>query len=411
MSTSPRRQSTVGRDSDGKRQTSTAPAPTSAPTTPAPTTPAPTTPNPSTPNVVGFFNEIKVLFPWIEQLGFTPEWFQELAATSASGEQVLAQLRQAPQYKQRFPGLWRTDGSLRMNEAQYLATESNYRQLLRQYGFNENDYASPVSLVGFFEGEIDPNELKDRLDVYKQVQDGGQSTRDAFYVYAGLNVTNDDLFEAIVDPAAGQRLTDEYNRRIASGQFDYTTWITRATEVGLERVAQTLGDLSKTGAVTGDVVQTILRTDPGFARQIMDALYTGGSGQVNQAQPLDLQELLSAFEYAAIGAAASNSGLELPTLERVAEIRAAGVDRARASQAYLEYGQNRGIYSGAIGRSRGDRFTQGQFEQAAFLNDAQQASDLRSAMAAEEAAGNARSAFRFDQDRTGRLFQRGLRPV
>lgn len=350
-------------------------------------------------------DDLQAAFPWVQQLGFSPSFFQELVANSASSAEILTTLRAAPQYRQRFPGLWRQDGSVRMTEAQYLAREQDMRNVLRQFGM-EQDYTTPSSLAGFFEAEMDPNELKDRLDVYDQVKRGSRAVKDAFYVYAGLRVSDDDLYEAVVDPAAQQRLTDEYNKRVASSQFDYTTWITRATEVGLERVTETLTELQKTGAVTGTAVNAVLRTDPNFARTIMDALYTGGDATA--AQPLNLNELVTAFEYAAIGAAATNAGLELPTKERIAELRSAGVDRAKIQSAFTQYAANKGIYESAVKRVDGGDFGQQQFEDATLIGKADTMSTLQRALAREEAAGQQGGQFRFDVDRQGRLEQAGF---
>jgi hypothetical protein len=381
------------------------------PTNTNPANPANPSAGGTTTNLEGFYNEITGLFPWIQQLGLTPEWFHTLAAESAGPDEVIAKLRQAPQYRQRFPGLFRNDGSMRMTEAQYIGQEDTYRRLLRQYGHDMSNYQSPVSLVGIFESEQDPNEFRDRLEVYRMLGEGSQDQRDAFYVYAGMQVTVDDLFEAIVDPAAGQRLQDEYNRNVASQPLDYPTWITRATEVGLQRVAQTLTDAQRNGRLTGAVVQQVLQTHPDFARQIMDALYTGGSGDVNQAAPLSLQELLATFEYAALGSAAKAAGLELPDKARLAEMRSIGVTRAQAMQEYSIYGGKRGVFNAALQRIRGQSFTQNDFERAAFLGDATAQRDLAMGLAAEEAAGRSGGQFRFDQNRAGRLFQQGLRPV
>jgi hypothetical protein len=354
-------------------------------------------------------DDLQADFPWLQQLGFTPAFFQDLVASSSSSAEIITQLRAAPQYRQRFPGLWRQDGSVRMTEAQYLAREQDMRNVLRQFGMGDQ-YSTPSSLVGFFESEMDPNELRERLEVYDTVKRSGRSTRDAFYVYAGLRISDDDLYDAVVDPAAAQRLSDEYNKRVASSQFDYTTWITRATEVGLERVTETLTELQRSGAVTGTAVQAVLRTDPNFARTIMDALYTGGDG-TSAAPTLNLQELITSFEYAAIGAAATNAGLGLPTKERIAELRAAGVDRAKAQSAYQQFAANKGIYEASVQRVDGGQFGQQQFEDATMLGSADAMSTLQRGLAREEAAGQQQGQFRFDMDRQGRLEQAGFRPA
>ena len=352
-------------------------------------------------------DDLRQMFPWLDQVGLDPTFFQELAATSASADEVVSKLRQAPQYKARFPGLWRQDGSLRMNESQYLAREQDFRTVLRQYGYNDQ-YTDAQSLVGFFDNELDPNELRDRLGTYRSIQESAPGIKDTFYVYAGLNVTDDDLYQAAVDPAAAQRLQDQYNARTAASSFDYETWITRATERGLQRVSETLGQLRTNGALTGTAVQAILRTDPEFARTVMDAIYTN-AGQA-ETQPLALTELLSAFEYAAIGAAAKQAGLDLPTKERVAMIRQAGIDRARATSVYTQYGQQASAIDDAVRRVSGTGFDQQQFEDASFLGSAQQAGRLNAGLARESAAGKGSGQFGFDRTSDGKIVQYGFKP-
>lgn len=391
---------------------------TSGSTVPPPPTPDPAVVTPTAPTTgagtgVGssdpsqFIAELRVAFPWMDEIGLDPQFIHEVAAEASGPDEILVRLRQSPQYQARFPGLYRNDGTVRMNEAQYLAREQDYRQLLRQYGFDPTEYETPSSMVGFFSAEMDPNELGQRLETYRQVERSSQTQKDAFYVYAGLDVSTDDLYEAAVDPASRQRLADEYNRRIASGAFDYETWITRATEVGLRRVADTLTSMSSRGAVTSAAVQSVLSTAPDFARQIMDAIYTGGDPGAPSAQ-LDLESLLSSFEYAAVGAAADRAGLELPSRERLAEIRAAGLTRQQQIDAYTEFGQNRGVLSGSSQRAGFGGLTTTEFEDAAFFGDAEADRELRSSVAVERAAGADSGEFRFGE-RDGRLVQRGLR--
>lgn len=357
---------------------------------------------------MALFDEMKQIFPWIEEIGLSPAWFQNTAATSASSAEIVAQIRSTPQYKMRFPGLSRADSTLRMTEAQYIQQETAYRQLLQQYGFDvAKDYKTPATLIGFFEGEIAPSELQDRLSVFKQVQEGGQRIKDSFYVYAGLNISDDDLYEAIVDPAAEQNLKSQYNQAVAAQPFDYATWISRATYVGLHNVANQLSRLQGQGAVTAEAVQRIQSMDPQFAQQIMDVLYTGGDLS-GQGGTLSLQELLDSFEFAAIGAAAQNAGLELPTRERLSEIRAAGVERSKAISAYQEFGRQQGSLTAAIERARGTAFGQREFEAATFLGDASAARDLEAGLQYQEAASKQQGAFRFDQDNRGRFRQAGF---
>lgn len=357
--------------------------------------------------VEDFYSELRAQFPWLDSLGLDPRWFQENAAESSGSAELLSRMRQTPQYKARFPGLYRDDGSVRMTEAQYLSREQDFRTLLRQYGFDvDNTYQTPASLIGFFDADMDPNEFQKRLETYRGVQQSSQAKKDAFYVYAGIELTDDDLYEAVVNPAAAQNLTERYNQAVAAGSMDYQTWITRATEVGNRRVADILTEMSRQGAVTARAVQAVIGVDSAFARQIMDAIYTGGTGDV-PGSTLSLEDLLSSFEYAAIGAAAREAGLELPSKERLAEIRQAGIERNQAIQAYTQYGQRQSEISGAVQRAGYDEFTQDEFERAQFLGDGSLSRQLSQGLAAEEAAGRGSGEFRFSED-AGRLVQRGF---
>jgi hypothetical protein len=366
--------------------------------TPTPTPTVPTQPTSDTRSTNDLVSQLRFLFPWFDEIGMSPEWFQELAATSSTPEEVVLRLRQEPAYRRRFPGLWREDGSLRMSEAEYLQSEKNKRQLLRQYGFNEADYDTPSKLAGFFEAEVDDNELQERLDTYARLRDGSQAVRDAFYVYAGLDVSVDDLFEATVNKDFEAQLSGAYRERLAAG-FDYETFITRATERAGARVAELVSRQDNTLTIQN------IPSDPAVSRQILDVLYsTGNTG----GQTLSLQELLASYEEAVIGAAAAGAGLGIPTKDRVAQIRAAGIERARAQQAYLEFGRRAGSL-GAAGQRIGEDVNRTRFEDAAFFGSASATRALEMASAAEKAAGAAGGSFRFGESRSGALFQRGLR--
>jgi hypothetical protein len=49
-------------------------------------------------------NELRALFPWIDQIGLSPEFFQRLIADSASGEEMLAGRRVAAHERGPVPG-------------------------------------------------------------------------------------------------------------------------------------------------------------------------------------------------------------------------------------------------------------------------------------------------------------------
>lgn len=347
--------------------------------------------------------------PWLRTLNISATWLQDAVASSASAQELVSQIRNTPQYKQRFPGLYRPDGSMRMSEAQYVQQEASYRSLLRQFGYDvDSQFATPASLVGWFQNDVSPDELQDRLQVYRWIESPeAQRIKDVFYVYTGLNLGDDDLYEAVVDPAAAQNLAFEFNEAQATQPFDYAMFIERATNLALTKVADALTDLQQRGALTAEAVNRVTQIDPQFAQQLVDQIYTAG-GDVNASGYLSLQELMDAVEYTMVGAAAQNAGLSLPTRERLAEIRAAGVERAKMISAYTEFGRDKNALQAAIRRARGETFGVEQFEAAHFLGDAAAGRSLQAGLAGRQAAGVAGGNFRFDE-RGGRVVQRGLR--
>lgn len=350
-----------------------------------------------------YLQELRASNPWLDAIGISPTWLQNVIADSATAAAIVAKIRQTPQYRKRFVGLHRPDGTMRMNEAQYIQTENAYRTLLRQNGIK--GYDSPEQLVGFFQADLDPNELSDRLEVWRGIKTGGQAIKDAFYVYAGMNVGDDDLLASVVDPAAAQNLQNEFNQRVAQGSFNYQQWIARATNAGLGRVAARLRQLQRQGAVTATAVQSIMSVNPEFAQRVMSAIYQGAGDDTSS---LSLAQALEAFEFAAIGAAANSSGLELPSLERLRQIRAHGIERAQAIEAYTQFGKNASLFNAAVQRARGRAFGQQQFESATFLGNAGLQRELEAGMQAERAAGVSQGTFRFNEDSTGRIVQRGF---
>lgn len=355
-------------------------------------------------------DELFATFPWLKRIGLTIDQMREwVIQYPDSPEAILAEARKTPAWQNMFPGLRRADGTLRTNESNYLQRDDEYRTLLKQFGRASSEYDSPMDTAAFWNQEIDPNELQQRLQTWDAIDRGSTDVKEAFYVYTGQRLTTDQLYEAAVYPEAATRLRDEYNQRVAASPLDYQTWITRATEAGLDRVTKSLGDLQNAGILTGGAISSVTATDPGFARQMMDVLYHGGDPQGGQF--LSLQELLHSFEYALIGGAATANGLSAPSKEQVQALRQAGIDRAKAMEAYSAFASQKNALAGAVQRTNlGREFGQSEFEKAVLLQQAPESELLRRAQAQEKAAGESTGTAAFSQNR-GALAQTGLRPL
>ena len=347
---------------------------------------------------------VLVAFPWMRELNITPLLTEMIQANpNVSDEAILSEIRRSPEHAMMFPSLFRPNGTLRMTEATYQARLDDYKAVHAQFGGDPNQFGA-FEMAQLLENEVGVDEFRSRRTLYNEVQRAGRDIRDAFYVYAGLRLSNDDLYEYIVDGDVRSRFDQDYNRRVTASPVDYDTFITRATEAGLERVVEGLEDLQAGGIEVGSSLMAMRNIDPAFARQMADVLYQGTEGT-----PLgSLVELENTFQAAMIGAAASQQGLVMPERERIEAFRSAGVDRARALEGYSMFARQGEALRGQIQRlNQGQQFTQELFEEAVFLQSATAEELLGKAQAREQAFGRAQGSAAL-QMRGAQLQQAGL---
>lgn len=383
-------------------------------TQPTPTAPPAASDQPpltSNPGQTALWNNILEANPWLRTLGISAARLKELTATSSGSAELMNKLMEEDVVKRRTQAMRKSDGTRRFSTvAELFNWENQVRGVLRQAGINvDREYASPQTLIGFAESDLSPDELRDRLAVWKGVKDTGQRAREIFYVYSGLNVSDDDLYEALVDRGKGQQLADTVNAAVGetlSGPNAWAEWIDRARQAGQARITKVFEEARQSGATYASTIQRVMNIDPAFANQIMDSLYSGGDP--GGGDFLDLTALLDAYEFMAIGAAAEGAGLDLPTKERLAEIRAAGVQRSQAIDAYQQFGLNRDKLNAAVLRARGDTFTQTDFEQGQFFGDAEARKELEHAEAYMTSAGRSQGVFAFGRGERGQFVQTGF---
>jgi hypothetical protein len=284
------------------------------------------------------------------------------------------------------------------------------REVLRQAGEDvDRNYATPESLIGFAENNLSPDEIRTRAQVWKGVKESGQRSREIFYVYSGLNFSDDELYDALVDPGRGQQLQDQVNAAVAtqlSSPNAWESWIDRARQAGNARLVTIFNQAQQQGSTYAATIQRVISVDPAFANQIMDSLYNGGNP--DSGDFLDLTAMLDAYELMAVGAAADGAGLELPTLERLQQIRAAGIERSQAIDGYQQFGLNKDRLNAAVLRARGQTFTQADFENATFFGDLEARRELRAGEVNMKAAGKQQGQFSFGRGSGGQFVQSGL---
>jgi hypothetical protein len=87
-----------------------------------------------------------------------------------SADTISILLQQTDEYKQRFAGnqIRQDKGLPVLSPAQYLATESSYRQLMAQAGLPAGFYDQPDDFTQFIGKDVSPTELKSRVDLASQ---------------------------------------------------------------------------------------------------------------------------------------------------------------------------------------------------------------------------------------------------
>lgn len=87
-----------------------------------------------------------------------------------SADTISILLQDTPEYKQRFVGndIRQKKGLPVLSPAEYLSTESSYRQMMRQAGLPEGFYDQPSDFSDFIGKDVSPTELKARVDLASQ---------------------------------------------------------------------------------------------------------------------------------------------------------------------------------------------------------------------------------------------------
>lgn len=87
-----------------------------------------------------------------------------------SADTISILLQDTPEYKQRFAAneVRKQKGLPVLSPAEYLSTESSYRQLMRQAGLPEGFYDQPSDFTEFLSKDVSPTELKTRVDLASQ---------------------------------------------------------------------------------------------------------------------------------------------------------------------------------------------------------------------------------------------------
>jgi hypothetical protein len=190
-----------------------APSPTPPPTPPPPVPQPPAPPPVPTPTPIDYRARAAALYPFLPPSLL--DIFAEKWAESGDPDLALAETRADSRYDSYFPGIKRSDGSLRMSESEYLGRIDGYHMALSQYGLNSTLFSNHFTEM--IEGELDPSELATRLGAaYDQIITAMPTVRDYYSANYGVALTDEAIFASFIDPELGNAIL---NQRIAVSQI------------------------------------------------------------------------------------------------------------------------------------------------------------------------------------------------
>ena len=187
---------------------------------------------------------------------------------------LMIELQNTDAYKKRFAANEaRKKAGLRvLPPAEYVATETSLKGVLRQFGMPPGFYDTNSDIQKFLESDVSPAELQDRAQVAQQVWlTGPQENRDWWKSHYGLS--DGAAIAAILDPKRAVGLVQRQAQAAAIGG----TAMTQGLGVGTARAEQ----LASAGVTQGQAAQGYsdiagaLGTDTAIAQRFGQSLNQG----------------------------------------------------------------------------------------------------------------------------------------
>ena len=231
-----------------------------------------------------------------------------LVQSGASDDTIALQLKETPEYKQRFAANAArvARGLPELSPQEYLATERSYRQLMSSAGLPAGFYDSNTDFQKFLENDLSPTELQDRVGLASEAYYSSPETMRAWRDSGG----SDGEFIALAldstkaAPLVRQRIRSLEAQAISKSQGVGITQdsadMIGASGANLDQIrqgvnfiaqeaanAKKLGELDGTSIDTGDLVAETFMNDGAAALKRQKAIGSeagrfGGKSAVGQ---------------------------------------------------------------------------------------------------------------------------------
>ena len=120
---------------------------------------------------------------------------------------ALATVRSGDSYAKAFPGIRREDGSLRMQEIQYLELKDSMKDQLRNYNLNPDVFANEI--IEAITGDVNIKEFTARLQFgYEQLLNNKEEVLQVFNEQYGYGLDETVLFAMFISPDISQSVLE-----------------------------------------------------------------------------------------------------------------------------------------------------------------------------------------------------------
>ena len=151
------------------------------------------------------YEQAKGLFPYLDDRLI--RLYLDKYAESGNERLALAEMRADPIMAEVYPGIKRTDGTLRMTEQEYVAAIDNMKASLRNYNLNPNEFEDDI--VGAISGDVSPLEFRQRLDAgYEGVVNNIPQVKEAYLENFGVDLPDESIFAMFVSPNVATKILE-----------------------------------------------------------------------------------------------------------------------------------------------------------------------------------------------------------
>jgi len=258
------------------------------------------------------YEQAKGLFPYLDDRLI--RLYLDKYAESGNERLALAEMRADPIMAEVYPGIKRTDGSLRMTEQEYVAAVDNMKATVRTYNLNPNEFADDI--VNAISGDVSPLEFRQRMEAgYEGVVNNIPQVKQAYLDNFGVDLPDESIFAMFVSPNVATKILEGQIRASqVLGEAEAAGFGGITAQVGTSLVQQ---GLSQEGARKGfgqaalslggiQAAQRRFGRETQTATEYVQATQLGVAEELQQLQ--NVLQQVSSESSAILGAAKTQTG-------------------------------------------------------------------------------------------------------